>query len=56
MKRQLTLVEMATYGYSSARVKKGSWLEQTFGTVNKEVEHNEHTERPDQSKIEPAGR
>ena len=32
MKRQLSLVELATYGYTPARVNKGSWLEQTFGS------------------------
>lgn len=48
--KQLSLVELATYGYTSARVKKGSWLEQTFGKKNEEVEKNERIERPDQDK------
>lgn len=56
MKRQLSLVEMATYGYTSTRVNKGSWLEQKFGTKNKEVEKSERTERPDQNKDKQTGR
>lgn len=46
MKRQLSLVELAAYGYTSARVKKGSWLEKTFGKGNREVDENEHIGRP----------
>ncbi len=49
MENQLSLVELATYGYTSARVKKGSWLEHTFGMKN-EVENNECVERADQNK------
>lgn len=56
MKRQLSLVEMATYGYNSTRVNKGSWLEQKFGTKNNEVEKSEHTERPNQDKNKQTGR
>lgn len=50
VKHQLSLVELATYGYLPARVNKGSWLEKKFGTNNKEVEKSEHTGRPDQDK------
>ena len=56
MKRQLSLVELATYGYTPARVNKGSWLEQKFGNKGKEVEKDEYTGRSDQSKVKPAGR
>lgn len=49
-KQQLSLVELATYGYTSARVKKGSWLEQTFGKPNKEVEKNGCAGRSDKDK------
>jgi hypothetical protein len=56
MKRQLSLVELATYGYTPARVNKGSWLEQTFGNKGKEVEKDEYTRRFDQGKNESAGR
>lgn len=54
--QQLSLVELATYGYASARVKKGSWLEQTFGIKNKEVSENERIERPDSDKDKRTGR
>ena len=49
-KQQLSLVELATYGYTSARVKKGSWLEQTFVKPNKEVEKNGCAGRSDKDK------
>lgn len=49
MEKQLSLVELATYGYMSARVNKGSWLEQTFGRTNGEVEKDECTGQSDQS-------
>lgn len=52
VKKQLSLVELATHGYDSARVNKGSWLEQTFGKKNREVENNECARRPDQNKDE----
>ncbi len=50
MKKQLSLVELATHGYDSTRVNSGSWLEQTFGKKNGEVEKNEHVGRSDQNK------
>lgn len=56
MKNQLSLVEMAIYGYTSARVNEGSWLEQTFGKKNEEVENNERIGRPDKNKSKHAGR
>lgn len=56
MKRQLSLVELATHGYDSARVNKGSWLEQTFGKKNGEVDKNERVGRPDQDKNQQTGR
>lgn len=49
--KALSLVELATYGYTPTRVKKGSWLEQTFGTKNEEVKKNERVGRPDQDKV-----
>lgn len=47
MERQLSLVEMATYGYASDRVKEGSWLARTFGDKNREADNNECVERSD---------
>lgn len=55
MQRQLSLVELATYGYASTRVRKGSWLEQTFGKKNEEVKDDEFVGRPDQDKGVQAG-
>ena len=48
MKKQLSLVELATYGYSPSRVNKGSWLEQTFGKKDGEVK-DERIGRSDQN-------
>lgn len=56
MKEQLSLVELATYGYDPARVKKDSWLEQTYGNKQEEVRKNEHIGRPDQDKVKRTGR
>lgn len=50
MKQQLSLVELAIYGYTPTRVKEGSWLQQTFGSKNEEVKVNECTGRFDQNK------
>ena len=46
MKKSLSLVEMATYGYASTREKKGSWLEQAFG----KGENHECVKRSDKDK------
>lgn len=54
MQKQLSLVELAMYGYVPARVNKGSWLEQTFGKKS-EVNNNEYTGQPDQDKELQAG-
>lgn len=57
MQRQLSLVELAVYGYDPTRVKKGSWLEKQFGTTNKEVKDSgEHIRRSDQDKEQQTGR
>lgn len=55
MQKQLSLVELATYGYAPARVKEGSWLERTFGS-KKEVDENEHIKRLDKDQNERTGR
>lgn len=56
MKEQLSLVELATYGYASASVKKGSWIEKTFGNKSREVNNNEHIERSNSNQNERTGR
>lgn len=55
MKKQLSLVELAIHGYDSARVNKGSWLEQTFGKRDREVENHERVGRPDQDQDKQTG-
>lgn len=55
MKKQLSLVELAVSGYDSARVNRGSWLEQTFGNKNEGMEKDERTGRPYQDKSEQTG-
>lgn len=56
MQKQLSLVEMATYGYASDRVKEGSWLARTFGNRNKEVNNDECIERSDSDQNKQTGR
>lgn len=56
MKKQLSLVELATYGYMPTRVNKGSWLEHTFGKTNNGVENNECIRQLDQNKDKHARR
>lgn len=56
MKRQLSLAEMAIYGYDPARVKKGSWLERKFGQKEEEGKSYEHIGRPDQDEDKRTGR
>lgn len=49
MKKQLSLVELAAYGYAPDRVNKGSWLEQKFGN-KKGADKDGRTGRSDQDK------
>ena len=53
MKKQMSLVEIATYGYDPARVNKGSWQEQMFGGKEK---GNERIRRSDQNQNSKTGR
>lgn len=56
MEKQLSLVELAVYGYDPTRVKKGSLLERQFGTMSKEVKNSERIRRPDQNQRKQTGR
>lgn len=56
MDRQLTLVELAAYGYVPGRVNRGSWLERTFGTREMEAGRDGRTGRPDKDKEDEIGR
>lgn len=56
MNKQLSLAELAAYGYVSSRVNRGSWLERTFGKKETEVEEDGCTGRPDKDKDIEAGR
>lgn len=54
--KQLSLVELAAYGYDSARVKEGSWLGKTFGNKSRGVNNNEHIGRSDKDQNMRTGR
>lgn len=56
MQKQLSLVELATYGYTSTRVAEGSWLEKTFGRNDKGVDENGCVGQPDQGEGKCKGR
>lgn len=56
MNKQLSLAELAAYGYVPSRVNRGSWLERTFGKKEAEVEDNGCIGRPDKDKDVEAGR
>lgn len=53
MKKQMSLVEIATYGYDPSRVNKGSWQEQMFGRKEKD---DGRIRRSDQNQNSKAGR
>lgn len=54
--KQLSLVELAAYGYDSARVKEGSWLGKTFGNKSRGVSDDEHIRRFDKDQDVRTGR